>query len=67
MSFWQSLGLTQEKKSNLEVLGWAWLWSHLSFSAALWRKVGLSKGGPQHGQPRKCVISAKRPLGIHVQ
>lgn len=22
MSFWRSLGLTREKKSNLEVLGW---------------------------------------------
>ena len=24
MSFWRSLGLTREKKSNLEVLGWEW-------------------------------------------
>lgn len=35
--------------------------SHLSLSAALWGKVGLSKGGPQHGQPQKYVISAKQP------
>ena len=33
----------------------------------LWEKVGLSKGGLQHGQLWKCVTSAKRPLGIHVQ
>lgn len=41
--------------------------SHVSFSTALWEKVGLSKGGLQHGQLWKCVTSAKRPLGIHVQ